>query len=175
MSTTHPLDRGPPASGATRTRTQTHAMIVASLLALVVAACCRPSAPPPVRFAPFGSPADVTTAAGDHDGYRITTACGRHAYGVVGLGDKPAASVDALTAIKDELAGPALRALDPDGGIGWGRACAGSGLVVTLSSWRHVDPALARFGLLVRLAGVHLEVAIRIARPINQSLDGGAE
>lgn len=144
------------------------------LCAVVVSglAGCRSTRLVRVDLLPFGSQADMVSKPGEYPGYTLAAGCG-HALGrrnmsVVGPASKPPADSASIKRLKDEIVYPSVRDIDPAVGVGYGRGCGQGAIVVTLSSWKTVDKALARLGLLVASLSSRIDIEVRVVPSGNR-------
>lgn len=137
------------------------------VLALVLAACAVPDDNGYRRVE--GTPADVTTAAGEYMGYRVVLPCddATNAAGVVGTGPVGVAT-------DSRLAGPAsdlMTRLEDVPSVwlvnGPGLVCESRvGIVIDVYDWRDVDEVIARTAGWLVEKGYDVHIGIRVvAKP----------
>jgi hypothetical protein len=137
---------------------------LAVVIALVLSACAVPDDNGSHRVE--GTPADVTTPAGDYTGYRVVTACNDDvtAVGVIGTGTTTvptdsrisAAASDLMTQLEDL---PSVWHVDGPGAV-----CGpGVGITIEIYDWRDVDTVIGRTAAWLVEHGYDVRVGIRVA------------
>jgi hypothetical protein len=113
----------------------------------------------------FGSPADVQTALGDHDGFVVgkCTLWERPCVFVQGKGSERILPPDAED--WTPLAMERLRKLLYVSGHsrGFGRGCRGGGVIVEVESWKMMDASIEATGTNLRLANVSDTVTLCVS------------
>jgi hypothetical protein len=112
-----------------------------------------------------GTSADVMTAPGSYDGYRVIYPCSLSApdLGIRGLGTREITGVDAIWAFGNQAFDAVRDVPSVWRGGGISRGCEpGSGTSIALDDWHDVDEVLARLGRLVREQDVAVQVGISV-------------
>jgi hypothetical protein len=137
-------------------------------LGLLVSACASSQgtrAQPPVDL---GSPADVHTPIGPHDGFLVgrCTVWGHAASFVQGTGSERIVPDD----VKEwsEAAKTRLRSMAPGFVVasGFGRGCNGGGLTVDVDSWRTIDKVIDIVGWSLRRSDASDTITIEVTGPM---------
>lgn len=136
-------------------------------LALVLAACAVPDDNGYRRVE--GTPADVTTPAGEYAGYRVVLPCDEAttAVGVVGTGPIAVATDSRIAGPAGELMTqladvPSVWLVDGPGSVCESRV----GIVIDVYDWRDVDEVIARTAAWLVDKGYDVHVGIRVvAKP----------
>jgi hypothetical protein len=126
-----------------------------------------------------GSPSDVKTAPGVHNGYAILENCQSPSinYGVLGTGSRWYADVapedsgrtEALVELASNVFKPALANVGSVDGVGIGTSCTlNAGVSVFMSDWRDVDGVFALVGqaLVARDLREEINLHLTVAQPL---------
>jgi hypothetical protein len=112
-----------------------------------------------------GTRADMTTQAGDYDGYSVLTACTDTwaDVGVVGTGHVELTAQKDISSAAQDLHAQLADITSVWGGFGYGLACTSHvGTQVALDDWHDVDTVIARTGAWLRDNDYSLQVGISV-------------
>lgn len=136
-------------------------MMRVGMLCVALAACVQEHHGPGV----LGSPADVTTPAGQYTGYRVVTACPMSfvSIGVIGTGSVAITDNAQISQIGQQLRS---QLTDVTSIWGWGGAALGCepgvGTELDLDDWRDVDPLIVRVGAFLHEHDYALQVNLTV-------------